>query len=72
MDLKETSDLLVYISDSYPGRFDVTKGVIKTWQDNLSDQDFDGVMRRAKRHIANEPHPPTISVLKIKRHPFVE
>lgn len=71
MDIDQTSELLEYIQESYPNRFPVTEGTIKVWQDNLSDQDFEGVMYRAKKHIASEPHPPTISVLKIKRHPFV-
>lgn len=71
MNIDETAELLDFIGDSYPGRFTVTKGVLKTWQDMLSDQDFEGVMYRARKHIAGSPHPPAISDLKIKRYPVI-
>lgn len=71
MDAKETGELLAYISEAYPGRFTVGKGTVKVWQDMLSDQDFEGVMYRARKHIASNPHPPAISDLKIKRYPVI-
>lgn len=71
MDVKETTELLALISESHPGRFPVTKTTIKVWQDMMSDQDFVSVMGRAKRHITSNPHPPSISDLKVKRYPVI-
>lgn len=71
MNIEETAELLELISESYPSRFRVTENTIKVWQDMLKDQDFGGVMYRARKHIERLPQPPTISDLKIQRYPVI-
>lgn len=69
MNIDETTELLELIQGSFPGRFPVTEVTVKVWQDMFSNQDFESVMGRAKRHIIANPHPPAISDLKVKRYP---
>jgi hypothetical protein len=68
MNIAETTRLLAFIQGAYPGRFEATKDTIRVWHEMLGDQDFEGVYRRAQRHITKSPHPPAISDLKLNLH----
>ena len=66
MEVREWYEIAVYIKSAYGAKFDLDKGGLKVWFDNLSDLPTAEVKQAVKAVIMTSPFPPTIADIRKK------